>query len=210
MSASVDNPSTPDEIVVDVQRRRFLTTATTVVGAAGAAALGVQFLGSMSPSARALAAGAPVEADISLIEAGAQLTVEWRGKPVWIVNRTDEMLATLGANDGLLKDPNCERAVQPDYARNEFRSREQRKNFIVLVGICTHLGCSPAYVPDMTAGMNPALKSGWECACHGSAFDIAGRVTSTSPAATNLEVPPYQYLSDGKTVLIGEDSGASA
>ncbi len=208
MSASLDNPSTPDEIVVDVQRRRFLTTATTVVGAAGAAALGVQFLGSMSPSARALAAGAPVEADISVIESGAQLTVEWRGKPVWIVNRTDEMLSTLGENDGLLKDPNCENDVQPAYARNEYRSIEAHKNYIVLVGICTHLGCSPAYVPDMSAGINPALKSGWECACHGSAFDIAGRVSSTSPAATNLIVPPYQYLND-TTVLIGDD-GASA
>ncbi len=209
MSASLDNPSTPDEIVVDVQKRRFLTVATTVVGAAGAAALGVQFFGSMSPSARALAAGAPVEADISKIEAGAQLTVEWRGKPVWIVNRTDAMLATLGANDNLLKDPDCTNtSVQPDYAKNEYRSIEKHKNFIVLVGICTHLGCSPAYVPDMSAGMNPVLKSGWECACHGSAFDIAGRVTSTSPAATNLIVPPYQYLND-TTVLIGDD-GASA
>lgn len=205
MSASLDDTSTPDEIVVDVQKRRFLTTATSVVGAAGAAALGVQLFGSMSPSARALAAGAPVEADISKIEAGAQLTVEWRGKPVWIVNRTDEMLATLPEHDSLLKDPDCTAAVQPEYARNEYRARETQKNYIVLVGICTHLGCSPAFVPEMTAAsISPDLKSGWECACHGSAFDIAGRVTSTSPAASNLVVPPYQYLTES-TLLIGDD-----
>jgi len=145
--------------------------------------------GSMAPSARALAAGAPVEADISKIEAGAQLTVEWRGKPVFLVNRTDEMLATLGANDNQLKDPQCKKAVQPDYARNQYRAREQNKNLLVLVGICTHLGCSPAFVPKM----DTALKSGWNCACHGSNFDIAGRVTSSSPAGTNLVVPPYAY-----------------
>lgn len=204
MSASTDNPAASEENVVDVQKRRFLTVATSVVGAAGAAALGVQFFGSMAPSQRALAAGAPVEADISKIEAGAQLTVEWRGKPVWVVNRTDEMLATLGENDDQLKDPNCAKPVQPDYAQNVHRSREEHKNYIVLVGICTHLGCSPAYVPEMTT----ALKSGWECACHGSAFDIAGRVTSISPAGTNLIVPPHQYLNDS-TILIGDD-GATA
>jgi len=204
MSASSDNPAVADKHVVDVQKRRFLLGATTVVGAAGAAALGVQFLGSMAPSARALAAGAPVEADYSKIEPGAQLTVEWRGKPVWIVNRTDEMLATLGGNDDRLKDPDCRNDVQPEYAKNVYRSREDNKNFIVLVGICTHLGCSPAYVPEMAT----ALKSGWECACHGSSFDISGRVTSSSPAGTNLVVPPYTYVSDA-IILIGADEVAA-
>lgn len=204
MSASSDNPTVADENGVDEQRRRFLLGSTAVVGAAGAAALGVQFLGSMAPSARALAAGAPVEHDISKIEAGAQLTVEWRGKPVFIVNRTDEMLATLGANDDRLKDPECKNAVQPDYARNKFRAREENKNLLVLVGICTHLGCSPAYVPEMAT----SLKSGWECACHGSSFDIAGRVTSSSPAGTNLVVPPYAFISDG-LLLVGADEVAA-
>lgn len=204
MSAGSDNPTAADDQGVDVQRRRFLIGSTTVVGAAGATALGVQFLGSMAPSARALAAGAPVEADISKIEAGAQLTVEWRGKPVFVVNRTDEMLATLGANDDRLKDPDCKKDVQPEYAQNQFRSREENKNLLILVGICTHLGCSPAFVPEMAT----SLKSGWECACHGSSFDIAGRVTSSSPAGTNLVVPPYAFISDA-LILIGADEVAA-
>jgi len=180
MSAGSDNPTAADQDGVDVPRRRFLLGATTVVGAAGAAALGVQFLSSMAPSARALAAGAPVEADISKLEVGAQLNVEWRGKPVFIVDRTDEMMATLGQNDDRLKDPECKNAVQPDYARNQYRAREERKNLLVLVGICTHL----------------------------SSFDIAGRVTSSSPAGTNLVVPPYALVSDG-LVLIGSDEVAA-
>ncbi len=194
---------------VDKNRRRFLIAATSVVGAAGTAALAYPFLGSMSPSARALAAGAPVEVNISKVEPGQLLRVIWRGKPVWVVNRTEEMLKELPGLDGNLKDPNSDIFVQqqPEYAKNGHRSREPK--YLVLVGICTHLGCSPTYRPEVApADLGADWKGGWYCPCHGSRFDLAGRVYKNVPAGSNLEVPPY-YFKDEQTLLVGEDGGAA-
>ena len=193
---------------VDKNRRRFLIGATSVVGAAGAAAFVAPFLTSMSPSARALAAGAPVEVNISKVEPGQLLRVVWRGKPVWVVNRTEEMLSTLPSLDGNLKDPNSDVvAQQPEYAKNGYRSREPK--YVVLVGICTHLGCSPTFRPEVApADLGADWKGGWYCPCHGSRFDLAGRVFKNVPAGTNLVVPPY-YFKDDNTILVGEDGGAA-
>nr|CAA6808229.1 MAG: Ubiquinol-cytochrome C reductase iron-sulfur subunit (EC [uncultured Thiotrichaceae bacterium] len=194
---------------VDKNRRRFLVAATSVVGAAGVAAIATPFLSSMSPSARALAAGAPVEFDVSKAEPGQQLRVMWRGKPVWVVNRTDEMLADLPGMDSRLKDPDSDMLdQQPEYAKNPHRSRDPK--YLVLVGICTHLGCSPTYRPEVApADLGADWKGGWYCACHGSRFDLAGRVFKNVPAGSNLEVPPYYFMEDQKTILIGEDGGAA-
>ncbi|HPE59325.1 MAG TPA: ubiquinol-cytochrome c reductase iron-sulfur subunit [Thiolinea sp.] len=193
---------------VDVKRRRFLVASTSVVGAAGAAALVTPFLYSMSPSARALAAGAPVEVDVSRLEPGQLQLVMWRGKPVWVVNRTEGMLSELPSLDSRLKDPQSEMPQQPDYAKNEYRSREAK--YLVLVGICTHLGCSPTYRPEVApADLGSDWKGGWYCACHGSRFDLAGRVFKNVPAGANLEVPPY-YFMDEHTILIGENDGGAA
>lgn len=193
---------------VDKNRRCFLIAATSVVGAAGTAALAYPFLGTMSPSARALAAGAPVDVNVSKIEPGQLLAVVWRGKPVWVVNRTEEMLAALPALDTNLKDPNSEViSQQPEYAKNGYRSREAK--FLVLVGICTHLGCSPTFRPEVApADLGADWKGGWYCPCHGSRFDLAGRVFKNVPAGTNLEVPPYYFKSEGQ-ILVGEDGGAA-
>ncbi len=188
---------------VDNRRRRLLTIATTGVGLAGAAGLAVPFAGSMLPSEKAKAAGAPVEVDISKIEAGQQITVEWRGKPVWIIKRSPEVLELLPDMNNLLADPDSDQNQQPEYARNPHRSI--RDDILVLVGICTHLGCSPKYQPEIGAvSFDDDWKGGFLCACHGSKFDLAGRVYSGVPAPTNLVVPPYQYLSDD-VLLIGED-----
>lgn len=188
---------------VDSGRRRMLIASASVVGGAGAVALAVPFITSMSPSARAKAAGAPVEADISKLEQGQMVTYEWRGKPVWIVRRTEQALAGLAALDGELRDPNSEvETQQPAYAQNAHRSI--KKEVLVLIGICTHLGCSPTYRPEVEADW----PGGFFCPCHGSKFDFAGRVFSGVPAPTNLEVPPHKYLSDVK-ILIGEDGGAA-
>jgi ubiquinol-cytochrome c reductase iron-sulfur subunit len=189
---------------VDLGRRRFLTATATVVGGIGAAFVAVPFLKSWSPSERAQAAGAPVEADISKLEEGAMMTVEWRGKPVWLLKRNQKMLDDLpGLKDQLL-DPNSEMASQqPKYAQNANRSI--KPEVLVLVGICTHLGCSPTFRPDVApADLGPAWKGGFFCPCHGSRFDLAGRVYSGVPAPKNLEVPSYRYLSDSR-VLIGVD-----
>lgn len=193
---------------VDKNRRRFLIAATSVVGAGGVAAIATPFLSSMSPSARALAAGAPVEFDVSKAEPGQQLRVIWRGKPVWIVNRTEQMLADLPSLDSQLKDPASEMPTQqPEYAQNGYRSR--KPEYLVLVGICTHLGCSPTYRPEVApADLGADWKGGWYCACHGSRFDLAGRVYKNVPAGSNLEVPPYYFMDDA-TILIGEDGGAA-
>jgi ubiquinol-cytochrome c reductase iron-sulfur subunit len=185
---------------VDYKRRRLLTVATTGVGMAGAAAMAVPFLGSWSPSEKAKAAGAPVKVDISKLESGQQITVEWRGKPVWIINRSKESLEFLPNMDALLVDPGSDTDQQPDYARNAFRSIKQE--ILVLVGICTHLGCSPKYRPELAADSEGAFL----CACHGSRFDLAGRVYLNVPAPTNLVVPPHMYLSDNE-ILIGDDGG---
>ena len=189
---------------VDLGRRRFLTATATVVGGVGAAFVAVPFLKSWSPSERAQAAGAPVEADISKLEEGALMTVEWRGKPVWVLKRTEKMLAELSTLNDQLLDPRSEMASQqPKYAQNANRSINPQ--ILVLVGICTHLGCSPTFRPDIApADLGPDWKGGFFCPCHGSRFDLAGRVYKNVPAPSNLEVPSYRYLSDTR-VLIGVD-----
>lgn len=189
---------------VDLKKRRFLVAATSVIGAAGAAAIAVPFLGSMAPSERARAAGAPVEADLSKIAPGQLVRVEWRGKPVWLVRRTKEMLDSLSANESRLRDPNSDVLTQqPEYAHNEYRSI--KPEYLILVGICTHLGCSPTYRPEVApADLGENWKGGWYCPCHGSTYDLAGRVFQNVPAPKNLVVPPHYYLSE-KKVLIGED-----
>ena len=192
---------------VDSGRRRLLTIATTGVGLAGAAGMAVPFAGSLLPSERAKAAGAPVEVDISKLEPGQQLTVEWRGKPVWIIRRTQEALGLLGGMTDRLVDPDSEGGQQPDYAQNPYRSI--REDILVLVGICTHLGCSPRYHPEIGGvSFDDDWKGGFLCACHGSKFDLAGRVFVGVPAPTNLEVPRHHYLDDSR-ILIGEDEAAA-
>jgi ubiquinol-cytochrome c reductase iron-sulfur subunit len=188
---------------VDDERRRLLV-ATCVAGGAATAAVAWPFLASMQPSERAKALGAPVEADIAALEPGQQMIVEWQGKPVWIVRRTKEMLATLSKDRSVLADPDSKRSEQPDFARNETRSL--KPEVMVMVGICTHLGCSPTakFAPnDPSMGAN--WPGGFLCPCHGSKFDLAGRVYANMPAPDNLPVPKYKYLSDTK-LLIGDDS----
>ena len=192
---------------VDLKRRRMLTVATAGVGAAGTVAMVVPVGMSLLPSEKAKAAGAPVEVDISMIEDGQQITVEWRGKPVWIVKRSESVINDLPTLDGELLDPASGAGQQPDYAQNETRSI--RPEISVLVGICTHLGCSPAYRPELApADLGDGWKGGYFCACHGSRFDLAGRVYKGVPAPKNLEVPPHKYLSD-TTIIVGVDGGAA-
>jgi len=176
-----------------------------VVGAVGTGFLLVPFISSMQPSAKARAAGAPVRADISKLEPGQMIRVKWRGKPVWVVKRTPEMLETLPTLNDNLRDPQSGVSEQPEYAQNEYRSI--KPEVLVLIGICTHLGCSPTYRPDVSpADLGPDWKGGFFCPCHGSRFDIAGRVYAGVPAPTNLPVPPHRYLSDDE-ILIGDDEG---
>ena len=187
----------------DSSKRRFLVTMTSAVG--GVAALGVvsPFVLSMMPSARAKAAGAPVEVDLSKVEPGMLLAVEWRGKPVWVVNRTKEMLDMLAKHDDKLTDPNSETtSQQPEYCKNPTRSI--KPEYLIVVGICTHLGCSPTFRKEIgPADLGADWPGGWFCPCHGSRFDLAARVFNGSPAPTNLVIPPHKYLSETK-VLIGE------
>ncbi len=190
---------------LDAAKRRFLIAATSVAGGVATGATAVPFVASMLPSERAKAAGAPVEADISGLAPGELMRVEWRGKPVWIVRRTKEMLELVKASDERVADPNSKRQPDytPPYARNEFRSI--KPEYLVVVGICTHLGCSP--VDRFKAEPEPFddhWKGGFYCPCHGSLFDLAGRVYKNKPAPDNLPVPPHTYLSDNK-ILIGED-----
>ena len=193
---------------VDQGKRRFLVAATTVVGGTAAAAVAVPFVSSMMPSERAKAAGAPVQIDISKVEPGAMVTEEWRGKPVWIINRTPEMLANLSKHDDKLTDPKCEVVTQqPVYCNNE--SRSIKPNLMVLVGICTHLGCSPSPKLQANGDMGADWPGGFFCPCHGSKFDLAGRVFNGSPAPINLVVPPHKYLSD-TVMIVGEDEKGAA
>jgi len=200
--------SDSDSNTVDVKRRRMLIAATSVVGAAGTAAFAAPLLISWMPSERAKAAGAPVEVNISKIEPGQLVRVIWRGKPVWIVSRTKQMLSDLPANNTLLVDPeSAVEAQQPAYAKNAERSI--KPEILVLIGICTHLGCSPTYRPEIApADLGADWKGGFYCPCHGSRFDLAGRVYKNVPAPTNLIVPPHYYKSDD-LILIGEDGGAA-
>jgi len=189
-------------------RRRFLITATSVAGGIASVAWATPFILSMMPSERAKAAGAPVEVDISKLEPGMLLLVEWRGKVVWILSRTPEMLATLTTLDGKLSDPNSEREQQPGYAQNLTRSI--RPEILVTTGVCTHLGCSPVYRKEIApADLGPDWLGGFFCPCHGSKFDLAGRVYKNVPAPTNLLVPPHIYLSDN-VLLIGSESKEDA
>jgi len=195
---------------VDTSKRRFLVALTSAAGAVGAVGLAVPFVKSMNPSARAEAAGAPVEVDISKLQPGELIIVEYRKKPVWIVNRTDETLANLVKLDGRLADPTSDGSAQPEYTKNENRSREKHKNILVVEGICTHLGCSPKYRPELApADLGKDWLGGFYCPCHGSRFDLAGRVFAGFPAPRNLPIPKYKYLND-TTILVGDDSGAVA
>jgi len=201
--AVMGGPSFQSGQTVDKGKRNFLIAATSAVGGVIGAAVAVPFVMSMQPSARARAAGAPVEVEIGKLEPGSMLTVEWRGKPVWILNRTKPMLESLSKDTNRLADPNSESSVQPADCRNEFRSI--KPEFLVAVGICTHLGCSPS--PRFEPG-DPSLGADWPggflCPCHGSRFDLSARVLAGQPAPTNLEIPPYYFMTDTR-VLIGEE-----
>ena len=187
---------------IDNTRRNLIVATTAVAGAAGAG-VAIPFAWSWWPSERAKAAGGPVEADISNLAPGELAVVEWRGKPVWIMRRTKEMLEAVRKADDKVTDPKSDVPLQPEYAKNENRSI--KPEFLVLVGICTHLGCSPQSKPAEAKGeMGSDWAGGFLCACHGSKFDLAGRVYKGAPAPVNLEVPPHTCLSDG-TILIGED-----
>lgn len=192
---------------VNQGKRRFLLGASIVWGGIGTVAWAAPFAMSLWPSERAKAAGVPVEVDISKLEPGQQITAEWRGKVVWIINRTPQMLASLPKLDGAVADPNSEIDHQPPYARNEDRSI--KPEIFVAVGICTHLGCSPTYRPQVAPpDLGPDWLGGFFCPCHQSKFDLAGRVYKGVPAPTNLVIPPYKFLSDTK-IVIGEDSKAA-
>ncbi|MEE4191211.1 MAG: ubiquinol-cytochrome c reductase iron-sulfur subunit [Halieaceae bacterium] len=189
---------------VNTGRRRFLTAATSAVGVAGVVGVAVPFVGSWNPSAKAEAAGAPVKFDISKIEAGQMSVVEWRGKPVYVLRRTEEQLADLERLDGKLKDPDSEISDQPAYV--EGRARAIKPEIMVFVGLCTHLGCAPKFRPEVGAADlgGDDWRGGFFCPCHGSKFDLAGRVYSGVPASTNLVVPPYSF-EDEITLVIGVD-----
>lgn len=192
---------------VDKSKRRFLTAATTVVGGVGVAFVAVPFLKSWNPNAKAKAAGAPVEVDFSKLQPGQQMTVLWRKKPVWIVRRTKETLANLATNRDQLADPDSTVPQQPEYIKGD--ARAINPEYLVAVGICTHLGCSPTYRPELApADLGADWKGGFFCPCHGSKFDLSGRVFAGVPAPTNLVIPPYKYLSD-TSLIVGVDEGAA-
>jgi ubiquinol-cytochrome c reductase iron-sulfur subunit len=193
---------------VDRSKRRLLIAATTAAGGVAAAGAGTPFVLSLMPSERAKAAGAPVEVDVSRIEPGMMISVEWQGKPVWIVRRTPEMLDLLVKHDDKLVDPDSTVPQQPEYCRNPYRSI--KPEFLVVLGVCTHLGCSPTYRPETApVDLGRDWTGGWFCPCHGSRFDLAARVFKGVPAPTNLIIPPHKYLSDGR-LLIGDDSKEAA
>ena len=192
-----------DNKEINQERRRFLTLATAGAGGVAAIGVAVPFLASWFPSEKAKAAGAPIEVDISKIEAGQLMTVEWQGKPVWVLNRTEAQQKSIPSLDGEMADPKSEVEQQPAYCKNELRSIKD--NIFVVIGICTHLGCSPTFRPDVApADLGASWQGGFFCPCHGSKFDLAGRVFKGVPAPTNLIVPPYKYLTDA-TILVGDD-----
>ena len=206
-AAPPGNSSVADK-VEDPKRRRMLVLGAAGIGGLGTTALAVPMLASMSPSARAKAAGAAVEADIGKLTSGQLLTVEWRGKPVWVVKRNEEVLARLDEDTARLSDPDSTVEQQPEYAQNATRSI--KPEVLVVVGICTHLGCSPTYRPELApADLGDQWDGGFFCPCHGSKFDMAGRVYAGVPAPYNLEVPPYRYVDDN-IVVVGEDPGVDA
>lgn len=193
------------DATVDYGKRRFLVGATSVVGGIGVAAAATPFIMSFWPSERAKAAGAPVEIDVSKLEPGQKIDIEWRGKVVWLINRTEPMLESLPKLDAKLADPKSEANQQPPYCQNEHRSIKE--NMLVAVGICTHLGCSPTYRPEIgPADLGADWLGGFFCPCHQSKFDLAGRVFKGVPAPTNLVIPPHKYMTDTQIVIgIGQD-----
>ena len=193
---------------IDRGRRQLLTAATTLTGVVGVAFAAVPFLASWKPSARAKALGAPVEIDISKLEPGAMLKIEWRGKPVWVVRRTPEMIGRLPSVEDFLSDPASERSKQPAYAKND--ARAVNPEYFVVLGVCTHLGCAPmSRFQPADAELGADWPGGFYCPCHGSKFDLSGRVFRGVPAPTNLEVPPYAFTGSGR-IIIGVDQGSFA
>lgn len=191
---------------IDTTRRRLLTTAATVVGGVGAAAASVPFIASMTPSAKTKAIGAPVEVDLSDLQPGQRKIIQWQGKPVFIFRRTAESLEQLANPGPQVKDPQSEENQQPEYARNIYRSI--KPEYLIMLGLCTHLGCSPTYVAaDDEHDLGSDWKGGFFCPCHGTQFDLAGRVFKNFPAPTNIIIPPHKYLTDTR-VLVGDDSEA--
>ncbi len=196
-----------DDIVPPDPRRRRLVVATSAAGGLAVAATAVPFLASLTPSERAKAVGAPVSADVSTLGPGDMMTMPWRGQPVWILHRTPRMLAGLEKIESDLLDPASERPQQPEYCRNQYRSR--KPEFLVAVGICTHLGCVPTFRPHVAPpDLGPQWEGGYYCPCHGSRFDLAGRVYQHVPAPLNLVIPPY-YYSGTSTVTVGLDGEES-
>ena len=194
---------------VNVGRRRFLVAATSVVGAAGAVGAAVPFVGSWFPSAKAKAAGAPVKVNIAKVEPGQQMIAEWRGQPVFIVRRTDEILANLKKIEGQLADPDSKQSDQPENSTNEYRSI--KPEILVLIGICTHLGCSPTFRPEVApADLGKDWVGGYFCPCHGSHYDLAGRGYKAQPAPLNLPVPPYYYVEGSDNIIVVGLEGESA
>lgn len=192
-----------DSLEIDRRRRKLLARTTATIGGVGLALTAIPFIESMSPSEKAKAAGAPVEVDLAAIAPGTLATVEWRGRPVWTLHRTDDMLDRLKRIDNRLADPLSRQAQQPAYAANGTRSI--RPQYLVLIGICTHLGCVPVYRPEVgAADLGADWTGGFYCPCHGSRFDLAGRVYKNVPAPRNLEIPPHEYLGDAR-ILVGAD-----
>lgn len=193
---------------VDLARRKFLTNTTSVLGGVGVAVAAYPFLASMQPSARAVAAGAPIEANIKALQYGEQMVVNWRGKPIFIMRRTQEMVQHLKSInlEQELRDPLSQSSEQPEYAKNLYRSI--KPEYLVIVGICTHLGCTPLLKPEK-GSITPRWEGGYFCPCHGSSYDLAGRVFKNVPAPTNLTVPPHYYIND-TLLLIGEDQPRSS
>ena len=193
------------EQVADKRRRLFLTAAATAVTGVGAAYVAVPFIASMNPSDRAKAAGAPVEVDISKLELGQLIRVEWRGRPVWVLKRSEQSLAEIAEMTDILRDPDSNESEQPESCKNVGRSI--KPEVFLAVGICTHLGCSPTYRPEVAPDdLGPAWKGGFFCPCHGSLFDLSGRVYAGVPAPLNLVVPPHEYVTETK-ILIGSSGG---
>ena len=191
---------------VNTGRRRFLVAATSVVGAAGAAGAAIPFLGSWAPSAKAKAAGAPVRVNINKIQPGQQIVAEWRGQPVFVLHRTPEIMAALPTIDGQMADPKSQESDQPDYV--DAAARSIKPEILIVLGVCTHLGCSPTFRPEVApADLGPEWVGGYFCACHGSRYDLAGRVYKGQPAPLNLPVPPHSYETDS-VILIGVDEEA--
>lgn len=193
---------------VNDNKRRFLVAATSVVGAVGAGFVAVPFIKSWNPSAKARAAGASVLADISKLEEGQMITVEWRGKPIFIVKRTAKNLADLASQTDFLSDPDSDSSIQPEYCKNNARAYNSSEKVAIVEGVCTHLGCAPKHLPDLNNSFSGSLGNDWLggffCPCHGSKYDLSGRIYSGMPAPTNLPIPPHMYTTD-TVILIGDD-----